>query len=97
MPGPIATAMRPETAPAGMVTVMELFAQATVGIAVSFSMTVLLPCEAPKFEPVITNWLPIIPVVEESAVITGGVIVEVLRATLSKLAVPPRLLRAMPM
>ena len=55
MLGPTNTAMRPETEPRGIVIVIEVSDQATIGTATLLSMTALLPWDAPKPEPVMTS------------------------------------------
>jgi len=74
--------------------------QVLIVTAAPFSRTALLPCKAPKPEPEITTWLPMDPVVAETAVMTGAGAAAELTDTLSNVAVAKadvvRLLTARP-
>ena len=62
----------PVVAPVGAVTVMLVALQA-VGVAVvPLNVTVLVPCVAPKFVPVITTVLPTVPLLGFRFVIVGA-------------------------
>jgi hypothetical protein len=61
----------PEDAPDGTVAAMEVFAQLTTGAVVTLSVTVLLPCVAPKLEPVMVTSVLTGPVVGEILAIDG--------------------------
>ncbi len=87
MLGPTATSNGPEAAPGLSVTVIDVVLQELTVIGKEFSVTRLLPCEAPKFVPEITIWLPIEPVVADRPEITGAGVAAELTDTLSKLAV----------
>ena len=87
MLGAMETSKGPEVAPGGIVIVMDVPLQVLVVTAAPFSRTALPPCEAPKPEPEITTWLPIEPVVAETAVITGADVAAELTDTPSNVAV----------
>jgi len=87
MLGAMETSKGPEVAPVGIVIVMDVLLQVLMVTAAPFSRTALPPCEAPKPEPEITTWLPIDPVVAETAVMTGAGAAVELTDTASKLAV----------
>jgi hypothetical protein len=72
MLGATDTAMYPETAPDGIVAVMEVSLQELIVIGASLSIAAPPPCVAPKPDPVMTTWLPIDPVVAESPVMEGA-------------------------
>jgi hypothetical protein len=65
MLGATETANRPDTAPAGIVNVIELSLHELTVTGASFNVTMLLPCVAPNPEPEITAWLPTTPRPEE--------------------------------
>src|SRR6266852_7398779 len=100
MLGAMYTSKSPEVAPSGIVIVMDVPLQVLIVTAAPFSRIALLPCEAPKPEPEITTWLPIEPVVAETAVITGAGVAAELTDTPSNVAVAKedvvRLLTASP-
>ena len=101
MLGAMETSKGPEVAPGGIVIVIDVPPQVLIVTAVPFSRTALPPCEAAKPEPEITTWLPIEPVVAETAVMTGAGAAAELTDTLSNVAVAKedvvRLLTARPM
>jgi hypothetical protein len=72
MLGATETTSGPEVAPLGTVVVIEVAVHELTVAGVSFKRTTPLPCEAPKFDPLITTWLPAGPVVAETLVITGA-------------------------
>jgi len=100
MLGATETSKGPEVAPGGIVIVMDVPLQVLIVTAAPFSRTALPPCEAPKPEPEITTWLPIEPVVAETAVMTGAGVAAELTDTPSNVAVAKedvvRLLTASP-
>ena len=100
MLGATETSKSPEVAPTGMVMLIDVLLQVLIVTAVPFSRTALAPCKAPKPEPEITTWLPMDPVVAETAVMTGAGVAAELTDTLSKVAVAKadvvRLLTASP-
>ena len=81
MLGATETTSGPELAPEGMVMVMDVPLQELMVTGAPFRVTTLPPWEVPKPDPVITTWLPIEPVVAETAVITGAGVAAVLAAT----------------
>src|SRR5258706_5257787 len=89
-----------ELTPAGIVTLIDVPPQVFTVTAPPFSNTALPPCSAPNPLPEITTWLPIDPVVAETAVITGAAAAAELTDTLSNVAVASeevvRLLTASP-
>jgi hypothetical protein len=85
--GATETSKGPEVAPGGIVMVMDVSLQVLIVTAAPFSRTALPPCVAPNPEPEITTWLPMEPVVAETAVITGAGAAAELTETLSKVAV----------
>src|SRR6266571_413904 len=87
MLGAMETSKSPEVAPSGIVIVMDVPLQVLIVTAAPFSRTALPPCEAPKPEPEITTWLPIEPVVAETAVMTGAGVAAELTDTPSNVAV----------
>jgi len=100
MLGATDTSKGPEVAPAGMVMLSDVPLQVLTVTAAPFSNTALPPCVAPNPEPDITTWLPMDPVVAETAVITGADAAAELTDTLSNVAVAKedvvRLLTASP-
>src|SRR4029077_1392266 len=54
MPGPTETTRGPEAAPDGIVMVIDVALQKLTATRAPFSVTMLLPCEAPNPEPEIT-------------------------------------------
>src|SRR6266581_7146722 len=100
MLGAMDTSKSPELAPAGIVILIDVPLQVLIVTAAPFSRTALPPCAAPKPEPEITTWLPIDPVVAETAVMTGAGAAAELTDTASKVAVAKedvvRLLTASP-
>src|SRR5215469_5815221 len=87
MLGATDTSIGPVVAPAGMVIVSEVSLQVLMVTAAPLSSTALPPCVAPKPEPEITTWLPIDPVVAETAVINGAGADAEFTATLSNVPV----------
>src|SRR6266702_272707 len=100
MRGAMETSKSPEVAPSGIVIVIDVPLQVLFFIAARFRRTALPPCEDPKPEPEITTWLPIEPVVADTAVITGAGVAAELTDTPSNVAVAKedvvRLLTASP-
>ena len=87
MLGPTRTAKYPVADPEATVKVTEVLLQEFIVIDTPLNITKLLPCEAPKLDPVIVTWLPIDPVVAERLLMTGaGAAVELID-TLSNVAV----------
>ena len=87
MLGATDTSKGPEVAPAGMVMLSDVLLQVLTVTAAPFSSTALPPCGAPNPEPDITTWLPMDPVVADTAVITGAGAAAELTDTLSNVAV----------
>src|SRR6266850_3314879 len=87
MLGAAETSKGPEVAPTGMVILIDVPLQVLIVTAAPFSRTALPPCKAPKPEPEITTWLPMDPVVAETAVMTGAGAAAELTDTLSNVAV----------
>jgi hypothetical protein len=87
MLGATETTIGPEVAPEGIVMLIDVLLQELTIAGVAFCVTRLLPCDAPKLEPVITTVLPIVPVVADTLVITGAGVAKELTETLSKVAV----------
>jgi hypothetical protein len=78
MLGATDTTKYPDVAPAGMLVVTDVSLHEMIVIGAAFNITALLPCVAPKPEPVIITWFPGAPVVADTAVIAGlGAAVEV--------------------
>src|SRR5262245_17135627 len=70
---PTVTTTAPVVAPAGTATAM-LVADQLVGVAaVPWNVTVLVPCVAPKFEPVIVTGVATGPIVVDRLVMLGGI------------------------
>jgi len=91
MLGATDTSSGPDVAPVGIVMVSDVALQLLMVTAAPFSSTALLPCVAPNPEPDITTWLPIDPVVAETAVITGAGAAAEFTDTLSNVAVAEEL------
>jgi len=72
MLGAMEASKDPEVAPTGIVMLIDVPLQVFTVTAAPFSNTALPPCIAPNPLPVITTWLPMDPVVAETAVITGA-------------------------
>jgi len=87
MLGATDTTKYPDVAPAGIVVVIEVSLQESIVMGAEFNITALLPCVAPKPEPVIITWVPGAPVVADTAVITGPGADVALTDTLSNVAV----------
>jgi hypothetical protein len=83
---PTVTITDPEVAPAGTGTTIEVALQEFGVAAVPLNVTVLVPCEAPKFVPLIVTDVPITPNVGERLLMIGGVVT--VKVT-PLLAVPP--------
>src|SRR5260370_777817 len=100
MLGAMEASKDPEVAPAGIVMLIDVPLQVLMVTAPPFSRTALPLCVAPKPVPEITTWLPMDPVVAETAVITGAGAAAELSDTLSNVAVAKaeavRLLTARP-
>ena len=60
--------MSPVVAPGGTVTVMLVLVHAVAVAVVPLNFTVLDPCEAPKFKPVMVTVVPTCPEVVDSCV-----------------------------
>jgi len=86
MLGAIDTSNGPDVAPTGIVMLIDVPLQVFTVTAPPFSNTALPLCWAPNPVPVITTWLPIDPVVAETAVITGAGAAVELSDTLSNVA-----------
>src|SRR5208282_4816872 len=87
MLGATETDSGPEVAPAGIVIVIEVAPQVSIVASIPFSVTMLLPCEAPNPVPEITTWLPTGPAVADRLVITGAGAGAEFTDTLSNVAV----------
>jgi hypothetical protein len=100
MLGAIDTSNGPVVAPTGIVMLIDVPLQVLMATVAPFSRTALPLCEAPNPVPEITTWLPIDPVVAETAVITGAGAAAELSDTLSNVALAKaevvRLLTASP-
>jgi len=100
MLGAIDTSNGPDVAPTGIVMLIDVPLQVFTVTPAPFSNTALPPCNAPNPVPVITTWLPMDPVVAETAVITGAGTAAELTDTLSNVALAKadvvRLLTASP-
>src|SRR5215467_14878174 len=72
MLGATETSSGPVVAPTGIVMLIDVPLQLLIVTAAPFNKTALPPCVVPKPEPLITTWLPIDPVVADTAVITGA-------------------------
>jgi len=100
MLGATDTSIGPVVAPAGMLMVIDVSLQLLIVTAAPFSNTALPPCVAPNPDPEITTWLPIDPVVADTAVIAGAGAPAEFTDTLSNVAVAKedvvRLLTASP-
>jgi hypothetical protein len=98
--GAMETSKGPEVAPGGIVMVIDVPLHMLMVTAAPFSRAALLPCEVPKPVPEITTWLPIEPVVADTAVMTGAGAAAELTDTLSNVAMAKesvaRLLTASP-
>jgi hypothetical protein len=66
---------------------IDVVLQELIVTSASFKRTTPLPCDAPKFEPLITTWLPTDAVVAETPVITGAGLAVELTDTLSNVPV----------
>jgi hypothetical protein len=86
MLGAMDTSKDPEVAPTGIVMLIDVLLQVLTVTAAPFSNTALPPCKAPNPVPDITTWLPIDPVVADTAVITGAGAAAELSDTLSNVA-----------
>jgi hypothetical protein len=87
MLGAMETSISPELAPTGIVMLIDVPLHVLIVTAVPFSSTALPPCKAPNPVPDITTWLPIDPVVADTAVMTGAGAAAELTDTLSNVAV----------
>src|SRR2546427_12226793 len=100
MLGAMDTSNDPEVAPTGIVMLIDVLLQVLTVTAAPFSNTALPPCEAPNPVPEITTWLPMDPVVAETAVMTGTGAAAELSDRLSNVALAKadvvRLLTAIP-
>jgi len=86
MLGAIDASNDPVVAPTGIVMLIDVPLQVFTVTPAPFSNTALPLCWAPNPVPVITTWLPIDPVVAETAVITGAGAAAELSDTLSNVA-----------
>jgi hypothetical protein len=86
-PGATETTNGPEAAPEGIVMLIDVLLQELTDTGVAFRVTTLAPCEAPKLAPVMTTWLPAVPVVAERFVMAGPGEANELTETLSKVPV----------
>jgi hypothetical protein len=69
---PTVTTTFPVIAPAGTVTTMLVAVQVVTEAAIPLNFTVLVPCDAPKFDPVIVTVAPATPDVGLRLVMFGG-------------------------
>ena len=83
----------PVVAPAGTGTAMLLALQAVGADAVPLNVTVLVPCVAPKFAPVIVTEVPTDPDAGFRLVMLGGRMTAKLRPLL---AIPPTVTTTLP-
>src|SRR5439155_26268343 len=72
MLGAMDTSKDPVVAPTGIVMLIDVPLQVLTVTAAPFSNTALPPCKAPNPVPEITTWLPMDPVVAETAVMSGA-------------------------
>jgi hypothetical protein len=86
MLGATDTTSIPVVAFEGTVAVTDMSLQELIVIGTAFNVTILPPCEAPKFEPLITTCVPTFPVVADTPVMTGAVFVVELTDMFSKFA-----------
>jgi len=77
----------PEVAPDEIVMMIEVLLQELTVTGTLLSVTKLPFWEAPKFDPLMTTWLPTDPVVAETLVMTGAGLAAELTDTLSNVAV----------
>src|SRR5499433_1031586 len=91
---PTVTPPLPVVAPAGTVTAMLVLPQVVAVAAVPLKVTVLLPCVAPKFVPVIVTGVPTVPEVGLRVLIVGAEAVTVKLTPL--LARPPTVTTTLP-
>jgi len=91
---PTVTTTFPEVAPLGTGTTMLVPLQLVGAPAVPLNFTVLVPCVAPKFVPVIVTGVPTCPLVTLRLVILGAGVVTVNATPL--LAVPPTVTTTLP-
>src|SRR5215831_2111190 len=91
---PTVTTTLPVVAPAGTVTAMLVLPQVVAVAAVPLKVTVLLPCVAPKFVPVIVTGVPTVPEVGLRVLIVGAEAVTVKLTPL--LARPPTVTTTLP-
>jgi hypothetical protein len=92
---PTVTTTFPVAAPAGTGTTM-LVADQVVGVAVvPLNVTVLVPLDDPKFEPVIVTAVPTAPLTGERLVMLGAVLVATVNAR-ALLATPPTVTTTFP-
>jgi len=100
MLGATDTSNGPVVAPTGIVMLIDVPLQVFTVTPAPFSSTALPFCWPPNPVPVITTWLPMDPVVAETAVITGAGAAAELSDTLSNVALAKadvvRLLTASP-
>jgi hypothetical protein len=87
MLGATETTRYPEVAAEGMVKLIDMLLHELIVMAALFSITRLLPCEAPNPVPEIVTSLPTLPVVAETLEITGAGAADEFTETLSKVAV----------
>jgi hypothetical protein len=82
------TTIGPEVAPAGTAVTMDVLLQLVTAAVAPLNVTVLLPCVAPKFAPVIVIAVPAAPEVWLAVVIVGAVELGVVDAELVQPAIP---------
>src|SRR5215813_409046 len=88
MPGATATCSGPEVAPGGIVITIDVSLQELTVTGAPLSVTRLAPSEAPKPDPIIVTWSPMVPVVADTLLISGLTEEAEVTDTLSKVAVP---------
>ncbi len=83
---PTVTVTSPVVAPAGTAVTIDDALQLVIDVAVvPLNCAMLVPCVAPKFDPVIVTEVPTGPDVEESCVMAGGLLI----VNIKTLDVPP--------
>jgi hypothetical protein len=92
---PTVTITVPVVAAAGTFALMLVADQFVTVASVPLNRTVLAPCAAPKFVPVIVTGVPVTPLVGERLVIAGGTVVDTVKLTLL-LVTPPTVTRTAP-
>jgi hypothetical protein len=87
MLGATATTRFPDVAPAEIVSTMDVALHELIGTVAPFNVRTLPFCKVPNPVPVIVTWLPIDPVVAETAVIAGAGVAPEETEILSRVAV----------